>query len=186
MPLPRRRGILRLMKYRRFEELPAWQAVCELIARVDGFREHVQVARRGDLADQPHRAALSVSNNIAEGFEPGTTPQSLSHLYIARGSAGEVRGMLCRIERIGRFEDLKSEISDLKSLADSCSWQLRAIADSLQNSGIKGPRFLTDLVREEAEKRARREAFEAKRAQVVDDARIRRETGAARAAGGPR
>lgn len=148
------------------------------------FCEHAQVTRRGDLADQLHRAALSVSNNIAEGFELGTTPQLLSHLYIARGSAGEVRSMLCQMERIGRFEGLRSEISDLKLLSESCSRQLRAFADSLQNSEIKGARFLTDRAREEAEKRARREAFEAKLARVVDDARMKREAEAARAAGG--
>lgn len=166
------------MKYRRFEELPVWLAASDLFARVDALCEHAQVTRRGDLADQLHRAALSVSNNIAEGFELGTTQQLLSHLYIARGSAGEVRSMLCQMERLGRFSDLKSEISDLKSIAESCSRQLRAFADSLQNGDIKGQRYLTDQAREAAEKQARREAFEAKLAKMVDDARLRREQAA--------
>ena len=43
------------------------------------------------LQDQLERAALSVSNNIAEGFERGTTNELLAFIYIARGSAGEVR-----------------------------------------------------------------------------------------------
>ena len=43
------------------------------------------------------RAALSVSNNIAEGFERGTTNELLQFIYIARGSAGEVRSMLALI-----------------------------------------------------------------------------------------
>ena len=38
--------------------------------------------------------SLSVSNNIAEGFERGTTNELLQFIYIARGSAGEVRSML--------------------------------------------------------------------------------------------
>ena len=37
------------------------------------------------------RAALSVSNNIAEGFERVTTNELNAFLAIARGSAGEVR-----------------------------------------------------------------------------------------------
>jgi four helix bundle protein len=37
------------------------------------------------LRDQLERAALSVSNNIAEGFERGTTNEVLAFLYIARG-----------------------------------------------------------------------------------------------------
>ncbi len=57
--------------------------------------------------------------------------------------AGEVRSMLCFIERLPWGEDLKSQISDLKSLSESCSRQLRGWADHLQNTDIKGQRHLT-------------------------------------------
>lgn len=40
------------------------------------------------------RATLSISNNIAEGFERETAKEFTRFLYIARGSAGEVRSML--------------------------------------------------------------------------------------------
>src|SRR5437764_1100888 len=43
---------------------------------------------RGDLRDQLQGASLSISNNIAEGFERGTTDAWLWLLYIARGPAG--------------------------------------------------------------------------------------------------
>jgi len=56
------------------------------------------------------RAVLSVTNNIAEGFERGTTNELLSFLYIARGSAGEVRSMLCLLERRPWMKDFKSQI----------------------------------------------------------------------------
>ena len=42
---------------------------------------------------------------------------------------------------------MKSEISNLKSLAESISCQLRAWAESLQESEIKGQRYLTDRAR---------------------------------------
>ena len=92
--------------------------------------------------DQLDRAALSVSNNIAEGFERGTTNELLAFICIARGSAGKVRSMLCLKERRARKAnwpaDLKSQMSDLKSMAESCFRQLRGWANSLQNSEIKG------------------------------------------------
>ena len=48
----------------------------------------------GDVRDQLQRSALSISNNIAEGFERGTTADLVWYLYIARGSAGETRSGL--------------------------------------------------------------------------------------------
>jgi four helix bundle protein len=64
--------------------------------------------------DQLDRAALSVSNNIAEGFDRGTTSELLAFIYIVRGSAAEVRSMLCLKERPAEKgnwpADLKSQI----------------------------------------------------------------------------
>ena len=113
------------MKYARFEDLPVWQAASELALRVYALGEKAPLRRHRSLRDQIERAALSVSNNVAEGFERGTTPELLTFLYIARGSAGEVRSMLCVMERMNVFTDLKSEISNLKSLAETISRQLR-------------------------------------------------------------
>jgi septal ring factor EnvC (AmiA/AmiB activator) len=67
--------------------------------------------------------------------------------------------MLCLIERLDPFEDLRSEISDLKSLAESIARQLRAWADSLQNADIKGQRHLTNKVRQQAQRRYETAAF---------------------------
>lgn len=71
------------------------------------------------------RAAVSVSDNVAEGFERGTTQELLTFLCIARGSAGEVRSMMRLLERLPAFADLKSEISNLKVLSHKLSRQLR-------------------------------------------------------------
>jgi chromosome segregation ATPase len=61
--------------------------------------------------------------------------------------------MLCYFERRPALRDFKSEISNLKLIAESCSRQLRAWADSLQNSEIEGPRHLNERSREEWRKR---------------------------------
>jgi len=50
--------------------------------------------------------------------------------------------MLCVIEHLNGFEDLKSQISNLKSNVESISRQLRGWLDKLQNSDIKGQRHL--------------------------------------------
>ena len=150
------------MTYDRFEQLPVWQAAIKLGQEIYAFTSKPAFRRQRSLRDQIERAAVSISNNIAEGFERGTTQELLTFLYIARGSAGEVRSMLCLLEGIpqlvgpagegsisqsAKFADLKSEISNLKSQAESISRQLRAWAGSLQNSGIKGQRYLDEKAR---------------------------------------
>lgn len=169
------------MKYERFEDLPVWKSAIELAERVYRLTRSPAFAGPGDLRDQLRRAALSVSNNIAEGFERGSTAELLMFVYIARGSAGEVRSMLHFCNRLdeaagppdARARNSKSEISDLKSdrshlrteiaaliaLAESCSRQIRGWADALQNSEIKGQRHLTDQSRSVYDQQRRAEAF---------------------------
>jgi len=148
------------MKYERFEDLPVWKAALELALQVYRLTRDRYFAQPGDLRSQLRRAALSVSNNIAEGFERGSTAELLAFLYIARGSAGEVRSMLCFTQRSGGAAHLKSQISDLKTLAESCSRQIRAWADHLQNSDIKGPRHLNDQSRRLYQEKQRADAFQ--------------------------
>ena len=66
--------------------------------------------------------------------------------------------MLCVIER-SVPADLKSQISDFKSLSECISRQLRGWANSLQNSEIPGQRHLNDQSRRAYENRHRREAL---------------------------
>jgi hypothetical protein len=84
--------------------------------------------------------------------------------------------MLLFLELLPNFNDLKSEISDLKSLAESASRQLRAWADSLQNSDIKGQRYLTDKTRRAAAASSEREKFreELRRSQEENMARAQK------------
>jgi len=147
------------MKYERFEDLPVWQSAIELAKRVYDLTRDRFFNQPGDLRDQLRRSSLSVSNNIAEGFERGSTAELLAFLYIARGSCGETRSMLLFVERFPEAEHLKSQISDLKLLAESCSRQIRAWADNLQNSDIKGQRHLTDGSKEQYQSKQRADVF---------------------------
>ncbi len=148
------------MTYQRFEDLPVWQEAIRLAEGCEDFliaaKDRITYSKR----DQLDRCSLSVSNNIAEGFERGSTNELLAFLYIARGSSGETRSMLCYFERRPALRDFKSEISNLKSLAESCSRQIRAWADSLQNSDIKGQRHLNDRTRNAAHQKRAAEDFQ--------------------------
>jgi four helix bundle protein len=147
------------MTYERFEDLPAWKAAIDLSVKIYAMTEKPPFRRKYSLRDQVERAALSISNNIAEGFERGTTQELLTFLYISRGSAGEVRSILCFTERLPVFKDFKSEISNLKLEAEGISRQLRAWADSLQNSEIKGQRYLSEREKKLVQSKKEREEF---------------------------
>lgn len=147
------------MKYKSFEDLPVWQAAIELARHIYAFTEQQAFRGHTGLRDQLERAALSVSNNIAEGFERGTTNELLAFLYIARGSCGEVRSMLCLLERVPSFSPLQSEICNLKSSCLSISRQLYGWIEQLKNSDITGQRHLNDKVRTRARSEKDREAF---------------------------
>jgi four helix bundle protein len=159
-----------VVKYQRFEDLPVWNAAIDLAAGIYALTRDRVFSQPGDLRDQLRRAALSVSNNIAEGFERGSTAELLAYLYIARGSAGEVRSMLHFLDRLPESNHLKSEISNLKSLAESCSRQIRGWADSLQNTDVKGQRHLNDQSRAAYDQKKRADAFQRRIAQSLHEA----------------
>ncbi len=147
------------MKYNRFEDLPVWNVAIELAVGVFALTARGCFRGHTGTRNQLENAAVSVSNNIAEGFERGTTQELLTFIYISRGSSGEVRSMLHLLDRLPEFTNLKFEISDLKSKAESISRQLRAWADSLQNTEIRGTRYLTDKSRRAETQRKEREEF---------------------------
>jgi len=151
------------MTYQRFEDLPVWHAAIELGLGVFALTEDDTFSGRSDgaggIRDQIRRAVISVSNNIAEGFERGSTAELISFLYSARASAGEVRSMLRFLERWPRAAHLALKISELISQAESCSRQIRGWADSLQNSDIKGQRHLNEQVRTTYQARKRADEF---------------------------
>ncbi len=92
--------------YQRFEELPVWPEAARLYNLVLDLLEEPDRPLSPGFRNQLERAALSVSNNIAEGFERVTTNELLSFLAIARGSSGEVRSMIAVVKdrpKLGRF-----------------------------------------------------------------------------------
>src|SRR5262252_9292457 len=101
------------MKYTRFEDLPVWQDAIAFAAAVYELTAKPEIKGYYSLRDQLERAAVSISNNIAEGFERGTTQELLTFLYIARGSSGEVRSMLRLLESLPLFAQLKPRLPPL-------------------------------------------------------------------------
>jgi four helix bundle protein len=169
------------MKYERFEDLPVWKAAVQFAVKVYALTAREEFKGHGSLRDNLERAAVSISNNIAEGFERGTTQELLTFIYIARGSCGEARSELHLIDLLPPFQQLKSEVANLISESIGISKQLRAWANSLQNSEIKGQRFLTDKTRRVSQAARDREEFLEELRRMQED-RIARLSGQSEAA----
>jgi four helix bundle protein len=129
------------MTYQRFEDLPVWQEAAKLYEQTDDLLENAPPRMRHSFRDQLERAVLSVSNNIAEGFERGTTRELMQFIHYAKGSAGEVRSMCHVLHGLVGFETIKDKVANLLSLSESIGKQLGAWAASQRSSRINGSRY---------------------------------------------
>ena len=82
----------------RFEDLEVWQRSIKLASEV---YFSLRSCRDFDLKSQMTRAAVSISSNIAEGYERNSNKQFAQYLQIAKGSCGELRSQLYICEEIG-------------------------------------------------------------------------------------
>lgn len=123
-----------------FEELPVWREGRALVRNVYKFTRSI---RDPGFCDQIQRAAVSVCSNIAEGHERGSTPDLIHFLFIAKGSAGEVRSQLYHAEDLGYCAS--SEAAKLREDCLAISRQLSAWIQSMQIGIFKGgPRYHTE------------------------------------------
>lgn len=79
------------MTISKFEDIESWKLSKELNLELFRIFEN---SKMYSLNDQILRASISIMNNIAEGFERQTNKEFKQFLYIAKGSAAEVRSML--------------------------------------------------------------------------------------------
>jgi len=99
------------MAIERFENSIAWQkskVLCiEVYKQFDNSKDF-------GFKDQIQRAAVSVMNNIAEGFERKSNKEFAHFLYIAKGSCGEVRSMLILAKELNKIsEEVHKKLSSL-------------------------------------------------------------------------
>jgi four helix bundle protein len=133
--------------YEKFEDLPVWQEAARLYNRVLDLLEEPGVPLTPGFRNQLDRAALSVSNNIAEGFERVTTNELNMFLAIARGSGGEVRSMMAVVKDRPKLRPYVRPLQEIRALAESCARQLTAWTKSIDASPVQGKRHLTPEVR---------------------------------------
>jgi len=146
-----------MAKYTHFEQLPVWQEAARLYNHVLDLLQLPLLPVSAGFRNQLDRAALSISNNIAEGFDRATTNELLSFLGIARGSSGEVRSMLLVVRGRPKLKPYLEQLATIAACAQSCGKQLTAWRSSIETS--IGKRNLTPKARQARQAAGKAAAF---------------------------
>lgn len=116
---------------KRFEELEIWQAGQDLAVEVySAFGAESPAAKGFAFVNQIRSAAVSISNNIAEGFECDSRKEFQRFLIISKRSCGEVRSMLWLAPRLNYLA--APGAARLRDLAEVLSKRIAAFSRSLE------------------------------------------------------
>jgi len=96
-----------MAKIKRFEDLDVWKEAVKMGVSIYKVTEEGKMAKDFSARDQLRRAAISVSNNIAEGFEYNNNKSFIRFLNYAKGSAGELRSLLYVLKEADMIEEIK-------------------------------------------------------------------------------
>jgi len=114
------------MAIQKFEDIIGWQKAQDFAVQV--YSEFKGLKDFG-FKDQICRAVVSISNNIAEGFDRKTDADFARFVYIAIGSCSEVKSMLYLAIRLNYME--KDKASKLIEQANEISKILSGLIKSL-------------------------------------------------------
>jgi four helix bundle protein len=94
-----------MAKVERFEDLIAWQKGRLLIREIYAVSERRPFSRDFAMRDQIRSAALSITSNIAEGFERAVHGDFQRFLVYAKASCAEVRSLLYSALDVGHIDE---------------------------------------------------------------------------------
>jgi four helix bundle protein len=113
-----------MSKIEKFEELEIWKIAIGIAVDVYLICDIEPLKSDWGMKDQIRRAACSMSDNIAEGFEYNNNPDFIRFLNYAKGSSGEFRNKLVILNKAGKieggiFQDLYAKSSEFSSKTKS-------------------------------------------------------------------
>ena len=115
-----------------FEDLFIWQKAIELAKEIYILTDRNGLKTDFGLKNQMRDAVVSISTNIAEGFERRSRKEYLNFLNIAKASAGEIRSLLYVAFGVGYIEQIELDVlrEKAKFLSGSIANHMKSIAGS--------------------------------------------------------
>jgi four helix bundle protein len=123
----------------RFEDIEAWKKGRELRKAVYRYSKRREFAQDYALKDQIRRAAISITSNIAEGFERDGNREFVQFLSIAKGSCGEVRDHL--YVALDEAYITEAEFGSLQAACFEVGRLIAGFMDYLGRTPIRGDKF---------------------------------------------
>ena len=123
----------------KFEDIEAWQKGRQLKQALYRHSKRGEFSKDFALRDQIRRAAMSVTANIAEGFERGGNREFIQFLSTSKGSCGEVQDHL--YTAVDEKYIAKEEFQILYAQAAEVGRLIGGFMNYLQGSEIRGPKF---------------------------------------------
>ncbi|MBU1916819.1 MAG: four helix bundle protein [bacterium] len=128
-----------MSKFERFEDIESWKKARELNKKIYELTNTERFNKDFGFKDQIRRASLSISSNIAEGFERGGDKEFFQCLSIAKGSCGEVRSQLYLAYDIKYVS--KEEAEMLLEEASEISKMINGLMKYLRSSEFTGKKY---------------------------------------------
>jgi len=119
------------MNYKRFEELPCWNQARELCQKVFEIINQVKFREDLSLRDQLWRVAGSTMDNIAEGFDDGSTREFIRFLGYSQRSCSEVQSQLYRALDCNYIT--QNQFNEMYMIASACRKQIKGFRKYLRN-----------------------------------------------------
>lgn len=120
-----------------FEDLVIWEKAQDIAVKIYRMGEENDFIKKDfSLKDQFKSASLSISDNIAEGFEYNNNPDFYRFLRMAKGSCGEIRNKIHFIKRVGFITDASALtlIKEVTELGNQIGGLLKKVKEKI-NSG---------------------------------------------------
>jgi four helix bundle protein len=128
-----------MAKIESFEDLVSWQKGRELTRTIYSLSRASGFASDYALRDQIRRACISITSNIAEGFERGGDKEFIQFLSQAKGSCGEVRSQL--YVALDEAYISLTQFEDTKLLALATSRAIAGMIAYLSRSRLRGSKY---------------------------------------------
>lgn len=117
-------------KIETFEDLDIWKLSIKLASDIFKLSQEGKLEKDFGTKDQIRRASLSVSSNIAEGFEYNNNKQFLRFLNYSKGSLGELRSQVYLLREVGYINE--EEFKDLTNQSLNLIKKVKALMNYLK------------------------------------------------------